>query len=584
MDLTASINEIINLLESSAGDSDCWCCIDEKGNVVYSKSSFCKHLGYDKAAIQSVLQFNPEWSFIDFKNIVESLKSKKYESMTVQLMNAENEIHPVKIKLIPFVYADRMYIQYIIRNVSTTNGFSSNGYNYDDQCPNPVLYYDNKGDIVYRNKAMLVINPADSDRDNINKLFLESEFGDLVKNLENYPDKNVQVIVRMIMRSKKMIEGFSRLTIHDKKAPAKFRCEFLESDDIQLFDKPLEVAMANLERSQQKADAIKTNMLESNLNDFSFENIITRSDNYKKILRQIAQVADTDTTVLLTGETGTGKELLCNAIYSLSDRSDEIIVKINCASIPKELMESTLFGHEKGSFTGADSQQVGKFEVADKGTIFLDEIGELPLEMQAKLLRVLQEGEIERVGSSKPIKVDVRIIAATNRDLEKLSKKGRFRPDLFYRLNVFPIYNIPLRERKEDIPLLIEHFLHKVNNKTGKKVSMVRNKDRALLENYDYPGNVRELENIIERAVILSEGEELNLESFFSNSQSSGSSGHSIFYKYDEMIKKHLESALELANGKVTGKGSASELLGMNGKTLASKLRKYGIDPNTYKG
>jgi transcriptional regulator with GAF, ATPase, and Fis domain len=259
------------------------------------------------------------------------------------------------------------------------------------------------------------------------------------------------------------------------------------------------------------------------------------------------------------------------------------MVKVNCASIPHNLIESSLFGHEKGSFTGADSKKIGKFELAHGGTIFLDEIGEMPLDLQPKLLRVLQEGEIERIGNPQPIKVDVRVIAATNRNLERFSKEGKFRADLYYRLNVFPIYNIPLRDRAEDIPLLITHFLEKSNKKIGRNVRTLKNRDVAVLSKYGYPGNVRELENIIMRSVILSKGEEANLDFFYQSNTDQSNGESKPFFSFDELIMNHLKQALELADGKVTGDDSAAEMLGINGKTLASKLRKYGIDPRDFK-
>jgi len=268
-------------------------------------------------------------------------------------------------------------------------------------------------------------------------------------------------------------------------------------------------------------------------------------------------------------------------IYYRLEYLEQLIVKVNCASIPKELIESILFGHEKGAFTGADSKKIGKFELADKGTIFLDEIGELPLDLQPKLLRVLQEGEIERVGNPEPIKVDVRVIAATNRDLHAEAKKGNFRQDLYYRLNIFPIFNIPLRERSDDIPLLIEHFLKKSNNRSGRKVSHIRTRDISLLEKYTYPGNVRELENIIHRAVILSEDETANFD--FLTSSNSNNENDSGFLSLEDQIRKHIIEALDIVKGKITGKGSASEILGINGKTLASKIKKLDIDVSHYK-
>ncbi|MBK8392949.1 MAG: sigma 54-interacting transcriptional regulator [Saprospiraceae bacterium] len=236
---------------------------------------------------------------------------------------------------------------------------------------------------------------------------------------------------------------------------------------------------------------------------------------------------------------------------------------------------------KKGAFTGADKQKIGKFELADQGTIFLDEIGELPLALQARLLRVLQEGEIERIGNAKTIKVDVRVIAATNRDLQKMVTEGTFRSDLYYRLNVFPIYNIPLRERKEDIPLLIKHFLNKTNKKTGRNVINISKKDFGFLTRYHYPGNIRELENIIERGVILSKDDTIDLQ-FLHKVGKVVSEEEDTFVSLDEMQKRYIMKVLKATNGKVSGEGSASEILEINNKTLFSRMRKLGIDPKQY--
>ena len=229
----------------------------------------------------------------------------------------------------------------------------------------------------------------------------------------------------------------------------------------------------------------------------NFEEIISGSDEFKKVLKKVEQVAATDSTVLIQGETGTGKELIARAVHNNSNRSDRALVTINCAALPPEMIESELFGHEKGAFTGAYTKKVGRFELANHGTIFLDEIGDMPKNVQVKILRVLQEGEFERLGNSGTIKTDVRIIAATNRELEKAIQNNDFREDLFYRLNVFPIQVPPLRERKEDIPLLVQHFVKKYSKKTGRKIKETSKKVIDSLMAYDWPGNVRELENII---------------------------------------------------------------------------------------
>jgi transcriptional regulator with GAF, ATPase, and Fis domain/streptogramin lyase len=308
----------------------------------------------------------------------------------------------------------------------------------------------------------------------------------------------------------------------------------------------------------------------------NFERIITRSQNFKKLLRSVEQVASTEATVLILGESGTGKELLARAIHNISPRGDRPLVKVNCAALPTNLIESELFGHEKGAFTGAIARKIGRFELADGGTIFLDEIGDLPLELQAKLLRVLQEGEFERLGNSQTIKVDVRILAATNRDLESEVEKGNFREDLFYRLNVFPVKIPPLRDRKEDIHLLVKHFIQKHARKIGREVNAVPQYVLETLQQYHWPGNVRELENVIERAMIISKGNKLLLGDWVPQNNGS-SNGKAHFLTLEESEKHHILEALEKTGWRVSGEKGAAKILGLNPKTLESRIKKLNI-------
>jgi transcriptional regulator with GAF, ATPase, and Fis domain len=303
-----------------------------------------------------------------------------------------------------------------------------------------------------------------------------------------------------------------------------------------------------------------------------YKEIIGQSDAIKRVLNQVEQVAETDSSVLILGETGTGKELLTRAIHDLSPRKGRPMVKVNCAALPSTLVESELFGREKGAYTGALSRQSGRFEVADGSTIFLDEISELPLELQAKLLRVLQDGQFERLGSSKTIKVDVRVIAATNRDIEKAVHEGRFREDLFYRLNVFPITVPPLRERREDIPSLIWTFVEEFGKAMGKTIERIPQKSMDLLQRYSWPGNIRELRNIIERAMIVSKGATLQIDIPNLGASQTFSRG-----TLEEVEKKHIIGTLESANWKVSGEKGAAKMLGLNPNTLTSRMKKLGI-------
>lgn len=308
----------------------------------------------------------------------------------------------------------------------------------------------------------------------------------------------------------------------------------------------------------------------------NFEEIISQSEAFKEILQQVEQVAPTDATVLILGESGTGKELVARALHDFCDtRRERPLVKVNCAALPANLIESELFGHEKGAFTGALMRKVGRFELADGGSIFLDEVGEIPIELQAKLLRVLQEGEFERLGNPRTIKVNARVIAATNRDLENAIRKGAFRQDLYYRLNVFPIQLPPLRDRREDIPLLARHFVKKFNKKFGKNVDVLTKKVIRELEEYSWPGNIRELENIIERAMIVSRGNKLELGNTLS--QKSAAELKQTIRTLEELERAHILKILQLTHWKVSGENGAAKILGLKRTTLQARMKKLNI-------
>jgi PAS domain S-box-containing protein len=330
-----------------------------------------------------------------------------------------------------------------------------------------------------------------------------------------------------------------------------------------------------MEQEKARLEAQAVYLQEEIKGTHNFEELIGSSSSLKKVLKNVERVAPTDSTVLITGETGTGKELIARAIHNLSPRKNKPLVKVNCAAIPAGLIESELFGHEKGAFTGALTKKMGRFEVADKGTIFLDEIGELPLDLQSKLLRVLQEGEFERVGGTQTFKVSVRVIAATNRDLEQLSKTGQYRPDLYYRLNVFPIHLPALREREGDIPLLVQYFVRKFAANLGKKIDRIPERMITALQRYQWPGNIRELEHVIERAVILSEGPELEPIDWLSPSDNKVESAKTL--TLEEMERQHIRDILEQTSWRVSGEKGAAKILGLNPTTLEARMKKLGI-------
>ena len=315
-----------------------------------------------------------------------------------------------------------------------------------------------------------------------------------------------------------------------------------------------------------------------------FEEIVGHSAKLRTVIRDITRVAPADSTVLIMGETGTGKELVARAIHRRSTRASRAFVAVNCASIPASLIASELFGHEKGAFTGAIQQRLGRFELADGGTIFLDEVGDLPAEIQVSLLRILQERQFERLGGKRTISVDVRVIAATNRDLNDAVAEGTFRQDLFYRLSVFPINVPPLRERAEDIPVLVEYFMGRYASKMGKEVRRVKRDVLALFQSYSWPGNVRELQNVVERAVVISDGEELVIEEGWLRSEPRSRQAHSSMKtELIDQERKMIEAALQESRGRVSGPAGAAMKLGIPAPTLESKIRALGIRKSLFK-
>src|SRR6202167_3590196 len=337
------------------------------------------------------------------------------------------------------------------------------------------------------------------------------------------------------------------------------------------------------ERLQQENVALREEIDKASM----FEEIVGTSPALQTVLSLVSKVAATDSTVLITGETGTGKELVARAIHRRSQRSSFAFVSVNCAAIPRDLIASELFGHEKGSFTGATQRRLGRFERAERGTIFLDEVGELPAETQIALLRVLQEHEFERVGGAGAIATDVRVIAATNRDLEAAIGAGLFRSDLFYRLNVFPIEMPPLRERREDIPLLVAYFLNRYARKAGKHFTAVDRKSLDLLQSYAWPGNIRELQNVIERSVIVSESQTFSVDQSWLPRRPSPAdlaTQPNLFNRLPAQEKALIEGALRECGGRVYGPSGAAARLGIPRTTLETKIKSLKINKHRFKG
>jgi len=364
------------------------------------------------------------------------------------------------------------------------------------------------------------------------------------------------------------------------------RTEELTRSNVQLLqeieerkeaEKSLHAAVVEIKQLKERLQAENIYLQREVSGDFSFGEIIGQSSAMSYVFFRVEQVAPQDATVLLLGETGTGKGVIARAIHCSSARKDRPMITVNCTSLPANLIESELFGREKGAFTGANARQMGRFELADGGTIFLDEIGEMPLELQSKLLRFIQDGEFERLGNPCTIKVNVRIIAASNRNLEEEIRNGRFREDLFYRLNVFPITIPPLRQRTEDIPLLVHHFIAKLNKKMGKKIESISKETMKALQEYSWPGNVRELESVIERAVITSQGTTLQVLDRFDTFRKAGELAVEDVKALADLEQHHILQVLKTTGWRIEGKKGAALLLGLNPSTLRARMRKYGI-------
>jgi PAS domain S-box-containing protein len=375
------------------------------------------------------------------------------------------------------------------------------------------------------------------------------------------------------------------LTVNDTGKPTRMSGISTDVTDRKQADQELRRAFAEIQalkdRLQQENIALREEVEKTSM----FEEIVGVSAQLRSVLAQVSRVAPTDSTVLITGETGTGKELVARAIHKLSQRSTRALIGVNCAAIPPSLIASELFGHEKGAFTGALQRRQGRFELAEGGTIFLDEVGELPAETQMTLLRVLQEREFERVGGGRPIRADVRVIAASNRDLDAAVAQGAFRPDLYYRLNVFPLEIPALRDRRADVPVLVEYFIHRYARRAGKKIRGISKSSLELLRSYDWPGNVRELQNVVERAVIVSDSETLSIDERWLTGRprvvrpAARATPRSLATRE----KGAIEDALEEARGRVAGPFGAAARLGIPSSTLESKIRTLKIDKKRFK-
>ncbi len=450
-----------------------------------------------------------------------------------------------------------------------------------EKAPLGILWHDRPGNLVRWNQeaARLLGYPQD-ERPGLTVFDIDAVFD--VKMLNELWDKVFSEGVANFESIQKRKDGSlypaELMTVIFTFDEQEYSCTFFRDvTERKKVDQKLHQTLAELEEAKQQLTQENVYLKEELGQTYNSYNIVGGSKALNEVLKRVSQVARTKATVLLLGETGTGKELIARAIHESSDRQSKPLIKVNCATLPAALIESELFGHEKGAFTGATSSKAGKFELADKGTLFLDEIGEMPLELQTKLLRVLQEGEFERLGSEKTKRVDVRIIAATNRELKELIATGEFREDLYYRLNVFLIRCPPLRNRKEDIPLLINYFVEKFASEVGRRIYTIPEEEIEKLTSYDWPGNLREFQNIIESSVITSVNGVFKLESWFNPPGLRTPISSNGIASLEENERAHILRALEVTKWRVSGEKGAAEVLGLNPQTLTSRMKKLGI-------
>ena len=387
---------------------------------------------------------------------------------------------------------------------------------------------------------------------------------------------DIEYRIHTVENACKWICSRGRPYFDDEGSPASIRGVSIDISNRKMLEEQLNFHVREIEELKQQIEQENYYLREDLKKEQGFEHIVGQSRTFRAAFTSAQRVAPTSATVLLTGETGTGKGVVAHAIHQMSERRQNPFVTVNCAALPEELIESELFGREKGAFTGAHASQAGRFEVANKGTVFLDEIGEMPLAMQAKLLRILQEGTFERLGSPRTVAVDVRVIAATGRNLADDVKSGRFRQDLFYRLNVFPIALPPLRDRLEDIPLLAQHFIEKYCRKIGKKVGRIAKRSLELMVEYRWPGNIRELEHLVERSLIMSSGNTLVIHDNLLPVNSSLESNETI-KDLAANERDHIQRVLELTQWKIEGAGGAATVLNIHPSTLRFRLKKFGL-------
>ena len=556
---------------------------DKDGNFFDVNQAACKIWGYSREELlsMSVFEINPNMS-PEIWAIHWSAKQVDTATFESSHRRKDGTIFPVDITDIFVELEGKTYSCAIIQDITKRKEANRISRLSD-------FTIQNAGDSIFW------VNPTGSIK-NVNQNacrqykytkeeFLQKYVMDLYEEME---ESDFQQIWKRLKSEKNIVFETEHVDKTGRKIPVEISSHYIQFEEMEYAcsmvrnirerkqkEAALRGALLEIKSLKEKLEAENNYLQEEIEINNNFGEIISNSPKFQIVLKQIEQVADTTSTVLVTGESGTGKELIARALHQLSQRSKRPMIKVNCATLPANLIESELFGHEKGAFTGALSKKLGKFELADGGTLFLDEIGEMPIDLQPKLLRAIQEGEIERLGGQELIKVDVRIIAATNRNLPKEIEKGKFREDLYYRLNVFPIHSIPLRERTDDVPLLIRYFCEKLGGKMGKKITDIPQKVIDKLIAYDFPGNIRELENLIERAIIMSRGNKLSLGNWFAPKKKIKKKVD--FVSLEAFQRKYIIDVLKHTKWRVSGPDGAAKLLDIRPTTLFSKMDKLGI-------
>jgi formate hydrogenlyase transcriptional activator len=580
--------------------------IDPDGNISGVNNAACGFLGYAVEDISALTIFDiaVEYDKDSWNEFVFDLKKTHTRIFESEIVNKSGSTIPVEIDASFIKIEDEEYICFYVHdiierkrveqllrksesNLAEAQRLAQLGSWEWDIVTNDLFWSDE----IYR-----IFGLAPREFGATYEAFLEAVHPDdreyVIKSVdESLKDTNKPYNIehRVVRKDggERIVNERGEVTFNSEGRAIKMVGTVLDITDQKRTEEALRKALEEVERLTVKLEAENIYLQEEIKIAHNFDEIITRNEKLKVILRKVEQVAATAANVLITGETGTGKELVARAIHNIGNRRGHPLVKVNCAALPANLIESELFGHERGAFTGALSRKIGRFELANKGTIFLDEIGDLPLDLQSKLLRVLQEGEFERLGNPATISVDVRVIAATNRKLEDQIKNNSFREDLYYRLNVFPIHVPPLRERKDDIPMLAKYFTQKYRAKIGKKIDNIPASVAENLCNYDWPGNVRELENVIERAVILTADDTLRLDELPFRSSGSkernqadvDSSGElqNDSDSLEQMEKKHILAILKECNWIIDGKRGAAKRLDMPASTLRDRMKKLNI-------